>query len=179
MKPLLSALPRESAWPAEVRWEEFDCAMVESPAEVRFLGREQIREAIGFPRGVAFGPKAELRWMRRAGGQLHFVYLNDEGRPLREDAPHKSTVTPVEEEIFPQQFFLWNASDGRIPKTPSYPYAGTAERLAVRVRHYKLEWPAPVEHGGMTAGPSSMLPPAETFLFRCISLEPAETGAKQ
>ncbi|MBZ5506043.1 MAG: hypothetical protein LAO78_11200 [Acidobacteriia bacterium] len=163
MSSLISSLPGQSVWPAAIRWAEFRYAIVESPAEVRFLGPQEVQQAAEFPRGVAFGPDAELRWMRRPAGHLHFVYLSDNNLPFCVDAPHQSPLERMGDATEPQHMFLWSASDGRIPRTPSYPLPDpdANSRLAVRVRHYQL------------ANASTGIP---TRLYRCVDLIPVKIG---
>jgi len=179
---MLSALPAERTWPEGIRWEEFCYGMVESSAEVRFLGPKELKEATLFPRGVVFGPRAELRWMLRAGGRYHFVYLSDDGLPLCNNAPHKSDLQPIGDSDLPQQMFLWNASDGRIPRTPSYPCPApdTDHRLAISVRHYKLVRPAFPGTELETEPPASGTPSSqtETILFRCVDIVQVKTGGR-
>lgn len=175
MTALLSSLPGQKTWPEGIKWEQFRYAMVESPAEVRFLGTSEIRSAMNFHWGVAFGPRAELRWMRRTGRLYHFVYLSDDNLPLLENMPHQRKVAAVEERK-PDRLFLWDGSDGRIPHTPVYPHPASqsGKRLAVRIRHYKFNpyGPEALEDNGATSAEN--FKHADVFLFRCVDLIPGE-----
>jgi hypothetical protein len=129
-----------SAWdldglPPGLPWDEFDFAMVESPSEVWFLDRAAVAAEAGrYSRGVAFGARSELRWMKRAGGRFHIVYLSDEGRALQ-GAMRRAELFPVEAE--PRHLLMWGEDDGRIPTTPEYPRGAGPQpgRKAVALRH--------------------------------------------
>ena len=163
----ISSLERREALPAELRWEEFASAIVEAPDGVEILdlknpGNRQ--EAARYPRGLAFGEQAELRWLRGENG-LHLVYISDEDKDLGEGSVPEP-LTPVEGE--PGSLLLWGERqadgryyDGRIPRLLEYPKWAprpkAGGRLAVKIRHYELS------DGGDTVP-----------LFRCVRIAVVE-----
>jgi hypothetical protein len=159
--------------PDWVPWNQFQAAVVESPAEIRFLdlnSPEDRAAAPSFPRGLAFGQHAEIRWFQRRAG-LHLVYITD--LPVTLPAPNhpecadSQGLRRLSQDTEPQQIFLWglrdNAGDyleGRIPFALRYPEPQPGlppeVRRAVQVRHYELEHSAP-----------GSIP---TRLLRCVAL---------
>ena len=163
----ISSLERLEALPAELRWEEFASVIVEAPDGVEILdlkNPENRLEAARYPRGLAFGEQAELRWLRRESG-LHLVYISDEDKDLGEGSLPEP-LEPVEDE--PDRLLLWGERqadgkyyDGRIPRLLEYPQWAprpkAGGRLAVKIRHYELR-----EEGDTVP------------LFRCVRIAVAE-----
>jgi hypothetical protein len=166
--------------PADLPWDEFECAIVESPAAVEFLDLSlpnMVGTAVCFPCGTAFGANSELRWLTREGG-LHFVYISDEGHVL--DGAEPIALQPVSQND-PEQIYLWgekNQGDDdffetRIPRRLRYPNAAGLshhQRMAIRLKHYWL-------NVGIDA---SVLPPAldvvtqrHVLVFRLVRTQPA------
>lgn len=134
--PCISSLQRPGAMPADIPWDEFDFAMVESPSQSLFLGRPRVAsEAREFPIGVAFGKHSELRWRRRGGNIYHMVYVSDSERPL----PGVEKPTGIKRLQEEGQILLWSAGDLRIPSTPEYPGFEGSPRLALCTIHYDLD----------------------------------------
>ena len=144
----ISSLEGRAALPADLRWEEFASAIVEAPDGVEMLdlrNPENRPKAAHYPRGLAFGDRAELRWLPRESG-LHLVYISDDDRDLGEG----SRPEPLERiESEPDALLLWGELqadggyfDGRIPRVLRYPeWAPRPEpggHLAVKIRHYEL-----------------------------------------
>jgi hypothetical protein len=145
--------------PAGLDWGGLEYAVVESPAEVHFLELGEKAPVGEWPCGLAFGPRAELRWLRRAAG-YHLVYISDEGKCLAQATASRDLVRRGR-----RQILLWGESqgdgtfyEGRIPHVlEEYPrqlakLADSGKRLAVRTQWYSLE-----ENG------------EETWLFRCVA----------
>lgn len=163
----ISSLERREALPADLRWGEFSAAIVEAPDGVEILdlkNAENRLEAALYPRGLAFGEQAELRWLRRESG-LHLVYISDEDKNLGEGS-RPEPLEPLEGE--PGSLLLWGERqadgkyyDGRIPRLLEYPKWAprpkVGGRLAVKIRHYELG------DGGDTVP-----------LFRCVRIAVAE-----
>jgi len=149
-----------TALPGDLPWDEFDFAVVESAAEVRLLTLPaQQGEAVKYPRGLAFGKLGELRWVLRANGKYHLVYVSDQGDVLPESADHANLETREDGQII-----LWGERDGntdeffdgRIPNALPYPVGIPGKRLAVWIRNYAV-----------TEGQ-----PARTVsLFRCVAIK--------
>jgi hypothetical protein len=138
MSALISTLRGLAGMP-EVDWNEFDYAIVESAAAVKFLGSANMAaEAPKYPRGLAFGNSAELRWVRRNDGLLHLVYISETGRALWADARQQELRRMPG--VQPERILLWGEGDGRIPVALQYPANAPAGagRLAVRIQHYDL-----------------------------------------
>ena len=103
-------------------WGDLKCAVVESAADVSIM--DVLTQGIAALQtcgmvclaGVAFGPKAELKWVRRREG-VHAVFISDRGDALPGDAKTRE-ITPVKEE----SVFLWGRFSGntlfedRIPR---------------------------------------------------------------
>jgi len=152
MTSRISALWGLKALPDTIPWDEFDYGMVESPADICFLSRDDLRkEASQYTEGLAFGEHTELRWLRRSGGLYHLVYLNDQGR-IFPGAMRDALLTWLPEAM-PDCFLLWSEQDGRIPKAPEYPRGSgpAAERKCVTLRHYEIEG---------------------CCIYRCVALQP-------
>jgi len=146
----ISSLEGLAIMPAVVRWDEFECAIVESPDRIEFveLSAETHATAAMHPRGLAFGPRAELRWQRRAKG-LHVVYISDDNETLGEGSDPVDLTEAAGRE--PAEILLWGEKerggtefqDGRIPRLLDYGRWGALApeggRLAVRIKHYDLE----------------------------------------
>src|ERR1017187_4427180 len=80
MKAKISSRQGLASLPEQLPWEQFSYAIVESAAEVRWLELpRQKADAAGYPRGLAFGELAELRWVLRAYGGYHVVLISDSG----------------------------------------------------------------------------------------------------
>ena len=152
MNPRISSLWGVAELPGNIPWSEFDYGMVESPAEVWFLNRSDLQaEASRYTHGVAFGLRAELRWLKRRGGLYHLVYISDDGKELP-GAMRQSPLTPVRDAI-PERLLLWSEEDGRIPMAPEYPRGSgrRSGRMSVTLRHYEFQG---------------------RRIFRCVSLQP-------
>ena len=163
----ISSLEGREALPAELRWEEFASAIVEAPDGVEILDLkdpENRVEAALYPRGLAFGEQAELRWLRRENG-MHLVYISDEDKDLGEGSLPEP-LAPVEGD--PGRLLLWGERqadgkyyDGRMPRLLEYPpwapRPKAGGRLAVQIRHYELR-----EKGEAVP------------LFRCVRIAAAE-----
>lgn len=132
--------------PADLLEEGFDYAIVEAPDGIEFLdlGDPDFREmAMGYARGIAFGEKGEVRWLRRSSGHYHIVWVrDDEARPPA--ARLSLSLKAVEAE--PQRIMIWGEREadghyyeGRIPGRLDYPDRVDAGRLAVEVQHYVSE----------------------------------------
>jgi len=142
----ISALDEQPYLPAGVLDAGYAYAMVESPAEIRFLDLAdppQLAAAYQFPSGCAFGEQAELRWLRRSSG-WHLVSISDDDQPLA-GAQHNELLTPDGKDVI----LLWGKKDGseflegRIPGPLPYPPRAAAglledKRLAIHVRYYLL-----------------------------------------
>jgi hypothetical protein len=153
-----------TALPCNLPWDQFDFAVVESAAEVRLLALpSQQGDAVRYPRGVAFGELSELRWVLRANGKYHLVYVSDQGDVLRESTDHADLETREDGQII-----LWGERDGdtseffdgRIPGLLPYPAGIPGKRLAVWIRYYAVT-------EGEPAGAGS--------LFRCVGIQ--DSGA--
>jgi hypothetical protein len=165
MSPKISSRQGLAGLPPGLPWDQFEYAIVESPAETRWLTMPDEREkAAGYERGLAFGEQAELRWLRRADGKYHLVYISDSGDRLVEfsdeanlDAGEDGRIILWgERETGTEEFF-----DGRIPEPLPYPSGIPGNRLAVRVRHYTLKEGEPSR---------------TVYLFRCVTVAAVEDG---
>jgi len=145
MNPVLSALMGLARFTPEAVPDALDYAIVESPAEIRFvkLGTDGLEPWREFPRGVAFSMLAELRWERRQAGTWHLVYLHDQGRVLA-GATHQEKLQRVEG--LPERIFLRGERqsdgryvEGRIPAPLAYPPGVTGTRPMLGMRHYLLD----------------------------------------
>ncbi len=157
---LISSLQGLDRLPDGILDTGLDFAMVESPAEIRFLNLHDAAErelARGFPAGCAFGETRELRWVRRVSG-YHLVLIRDDDQPLDQARDSQHLEPDGEDKIL-----LWGRKqgaeflEGRIPRPLPYPggaEAGEQGRLAVAIRYYTL-------------------PEEGVRLFRCVELVPA------
>jgi len=140
MTPKISSRQGLSSLVGFVDWNEFDWAIVESPAEVRLLDRSAMPDAGGFPQGLAFGEFSELRWRKRSAG-LHVVYVSDRGRPLEGSDNSQELAEKGSGHIV-----MWGSRDGeeyydsRIPGRLGYPKSVPAgQRLAAITKNYELK----------------------------------------
>ncbi len=145
---VISFLRGQPGFPDALDWSGFPTAIVESDAEIECLALGDANDAElaqGYPVGVAFGPRAELRWRQRRDG-LHLVLISDDGAGLPEAGkPHALRPVP-EEEGESLQCYLWGEWDGtaqchverRIPRPLRYP-GQTGARVALRLKRYELE----------------------------------------
>lgn len=164
MSAKISNLQGEDEVTRHVDWEQFECAILESPAKTCLVSRAegQTLRLEDFRSGLLFGDQAELRFRRRRDGKYHLVYISDSGRRLEGSTPRELVG-----ENGPERIFLWGEALGedawyeaRIPGKLSYPSA-PGWRVAVRVKHYRMD------AGGTV------------HLFRCRGLEPvAKRGEK-
>jgi hypothetical protein len=139
---MMFANPKLEELPAHLL-EGFDYAIVEAPDGIEFLDLEDadFREmGLEFPRGVAFGEMAEVRWLRRSSGVYHVVWVRDDEVPPAEALLSLPLATVPGE---PRTLMIWGEREadgfyyeGRIPKHLDYPDRVDADRLAVEVRHY-------------------------------------------
>jgi hypothetical protein len=158
----ISSLDKQPNLPSGVLDAGYASALVESPAEIRFLDLAdptQRAAAYQFPSGCAFGERAELRWLHRSSG-WHLVSISDDDQPLSGACCAEQLTQDVDDDIL-----LWGKKDGseflegRIPGPLPYPPRAAAavvqdKRLAVQVRYY-------------------LLPNEGVRLFRCVRLKPA------
>jgi hypothetical protein len=125
---------------------------VESEAEIECIAlgnADDVALAQAYPVGVAFGPRAELRWRKRRD-RLHMVLISDDGVGLPgAGKPRPLSLVPEEEGESPQ-CYLWGEWDGtaechverRIPRLLHYP-GQTGTRMALRLKRYELELEVP------------------------------------
>ena|ERR1039458_4877185 len=153
----ISFLRRQPGFPAALDWSGFRTAIVESDAEIEWVALDDaiaVELAQTYPVGVAFGPRAELRWRKRRGG-LHLVLISDDGAGLPGAAkPHALRPVP-EKEGESHQCYLWGEWDGtaqchverRIPRPLRYP-GQMGSRVALRLKRYELELTVPAAGPG-------------------------------
>lgn len=165
MSARISSLQGLISLPDGLPWEQFEYAIVESPGETRWLiWPEEQRKAAGYERGIAFSEQAELRWLRRADGRYHLVYISDSGDRVGDFADEADLETGADGQII-----IWGERDavtgeffdGRIPDALPYPAGMPGNRLAVRVRHYALKEGEPER---------------TVSLFRCVTVAAADGG---
>ena len=154
---VISFLRGQSGFPEALDWSGFRTAIVESEAEIECLAlanADDAELARTYPVGVAFGPRAELRWRERREG-LHLVLISDDGAGLPEAMKPRALRPMPEEEGEPFRCYLWGEWDGtarchlerRIPRLLSYP-GQTGPRVALRVKRYELELEVPAAGPG-------------------------------
>jgi hypothetical protein len=148
-----------TALPDNLPWDQFDYAVVESAAEVRLLALpDQQVDAVKYPRGLAFGKLGELRWLLRANGKYHLVYVSEQGDVLPGATDDAGLDTGDDGQII-----LWGERDGdsdeffdgRIPNPLPYPAGIPGQRLAVWIRNYTI-----------TEGEAGRT----VFFFRCVGI---------
>jgi hypothetical protein len=174
----ISFLRRQSGFPDALDWSGFRTAIVESDAEIECIAlgnTNDVESAQTYPVGVAFGPRAELRWRKRRDG-LHVVLISDDGVGLP-GAEKPCALRPVPEEQGKSlQCYLWGEWDGtaqchverRIPRPLRYP-GQTGTRVVLRLKRYKLELAVPA------AGPGGVeTQQTVTRISRYTGIETAE-----
>jgi hypothetical protein len=149
----ISFLRGQAGFPDALDWSGFQTAIVESDAEIECiaLGDANDLELVqAYPVGVAFGPRAELRWRKRRDG-LHLVLISDDGAGLPEAGEPRSLQPAPEEEGESLQCYLWGEWDEtaqchverRIPRPLRYPgQTGTRTVLRLKLYEFELEVPA-------------------------------------
>src|ERR1035438_5688078 len=141
----ISFLRRQSGFPDALDWSGFRAAIVESDAEIQCValgGANDVELAQSYPVGVAFGPRAELRWRKRRDG-LHLVLISDDGAGLPQAGKPRALQPAPEEEGESLQCYLWGEWDEtaqchverRIPRPLRYPgQTGTRTVLRLKLR---------------------------------------------
>jgi hypothetical protein len=175
---VISFLRGQSGFPEELDWSGFRTAIVESDAEIECVAlgdANDVELARTYAVGVAFGPRAELRWRKRREG-LHLVLISDDGAGLPEAREPRALQPVPEEEGESVHCYLWGEWDGtaqchlerRIPRLLSYPEQ-TGTRAAFRVKRYELELFVPA------AGPGGVeTEQTVTRISRYASIQTAE-----
>lgn len=141
MASVISAVRGVQKLPEGPFWESLGCALVEWAGDVRIIdladGQEGLSaEFSGSVAGVAFGPYAELKWMKRAGG-FHFVLISDLGDVL-DGAVRLQGVQP---QAKMETVFLWGRRAGdrlyedRIPR--EFAIGGAVDPEERRLRYPK------------------------------------------
>ena len=154
---VISFLRGQPGFPEALDWSGFRTAIVESDAKIECVAlgnADDVELARTYPVGVAFGPRAELRWRKRRGG-LHLVLISDDGAGLPGAGEPRSLRPVPEEEGEPLQCYLWGEWDGtaqchverRIPRPLPYP-GQTGARVALRLKRYELELRVPAAGPG-------------------------------
>ena len=160
--------PRILSWdgerfPACVAWPHFTCAILESAPETRMVvepSPDTVR-AEAYDAGVLFGPDAEIRWRKRRNGRFHFVVIEDRETATWPEGSATAALRLVQEaaeEGLPGQVLLWGEPHGsselrewyepRIPKVLTcYPRDFAGSRVAVEMRHYRLQVMVPLPRG--------------------------------
>jgi len=130
---------------ADIVPEALTWAIVESPAEILF---EEVRGDLSpfllYPRGRAFGPAGELRWVRLRRG-WHAVYISDAGLTLHEPHGQRELVLS-EDRAWASRLLLRGVRhadglfrEGRIPRALSYPVTSDSDSAvgaALEIRRY-------------------------------------------
>jgi hypothetical protein len=126
----------------------FETAFVHGPADAQVLDMTDgfFREmaANDFPQGVAFGPRRELRWLKRRNGTIHVVIVTEEDNEAPDGFPrlrltHLSSERPARLLLLGRRTTGLRFEDGRIPGYIEYPRQSEASELAVEIRHYEAE----------------------------------------
>lgn len=148
----ISFLRGQAGFSDALDWSGFRTAIVESDARIECIALADANDlelVRAYPVGVAFGPRAELRWRRRRDG-LHLVLISDDGAGLPEAGKPRTLQPAPEEEGESLQCYLWGEWDEtaqchverRIPRPLRYPgQAGT--RMALRLKRYEFELEVP------------------------------------
>ena len=154
---IISFLRRQSGFPDALDWSGFRTAIVESDAGIECvaLGDANDVELVQpYPVGVAFGPRAELRWRKRREG-LHLVLISDDGVGLPGAGKPQALRAVPAGEGESLLCYLWGEWDEtaqchverRIPRPLRDP-AQTGPRVALRLKHYELELTVPAAGPG-------------------------------
>jgi hypothetical protein len=164
--PILSSARGGRELLHKIRWDDFECAFVESASEIKIATPP--RTAIEYPRGLAFGQHHELRWLTRADGRLHLVLISDHGFTL-EDAEATAELAATGQ----SEILLWGSwdapsghySEDRIPVPLVYPVPPARDgRLRIRTQLYVMRQSAPLP------GRDPHAEERVTHLFRCVRL---------
>jgi len=153
----ISFLRGQSGFPDALDWSGFRAAIVESEAEIECIALndpDDVELARTYPVGVAFGPRAELRWRKRRD-RLHMVLISDDGAGLPGAGKPRPLSLVPEEEGKSLQCYLWGEWDGtaqchverRIPRLLRYP-GQTGTRVVLRLKRYELELEVPAAGPG-------------------------------
>jgi hypothetical protein len=138
---LMSCCLAPASYFEAIHWSPFTWAMAEWVDRFS-LAPPRPNDLCTSLEGVAFGPRAELRWSRQPQGTFRMVLIDDSDRPL--PAPIATQpVTPAVGES--DRFLLWSPADQRIPR--ELPYASLAcapgAWPAIKLAHYEVERTAP------------------------------------
>ena len=130
--------------PIAIPWAGLKTGIVESSTEVALLELGEWKPDVKrYERGLLFGPKCELRWLKRESG-WHFVYLHDDGSILTGSQANQEVIFEDEDQII-----LWGEKeadaetyyDGRIPHILIYPRPASGNwptRMAAGIRRYRF-----------------------------------------